>query len=98
MAFLNRQEREELRAQLERMTFNQAKGRLRRLDPKGRLAFYRNNQHTGRLLTRFDLEGLGTRVTLVEQAKDTPIPESARRKAGYELIDIVVEPTPENRT
>lgn len=98
MAFLDTQERAQLLDDLREMTFNKAKARLRRMDPKGRLAYYRNAQLTGELLTRYELEGLGTRVTLVEVETDTPIKDSNKLKAGYELIEVSVEPTPENRT
>jgi hypothetical protein len=97
MAYLNAQEREALLQELKKLnTFNRAKGRLQRIDPKGRLALFRNNQSTGKWITRFDLSGLGTRVTLVEEFK--PRPKHSKQRADYELIDIIVEPLPDNRT
>jgi hypothetical protein len=97
MAFLNANERLALLEDLRKMTFRQAKWKLQKMDPKGRTAMYRNVQGVNRWLTRIDLVGLGTRVTLVEHKKD--IDESGgRQKAEYELVEVIVEPTPENRT
>lgn len=102
MAYLNQQEREKLLNELKDMSFNKAKGRLRRLDPNVRLAYHRNVQNTAnRLYTRFDLPSLGTRVTLVENASFTPIESeinlgALRRKT--DLVEVIVEPTPENKT
>lgn len=97
MAFLNRQEREQLRDELKKLTFNQAKGRLHRIDPKGRLAYLRNMQGTNKYLTRFELIGMGTRVTLVEHLQEVQ-KRDGKYRAEYELVDVVVEPRPENRT
>ncbi|MBC6938129.1 MAG: hypothetical protein DWB42_20190 [Chloroflexi bacterium] len=92
MAYLNEQQRAQLRDELKNLKFNQAKGRLRRMDPKARLVFYRNSQQVGRWLTRYDLESLGTRVTLVEQNR-----VSSSMRSEWELVDVKVEPTPDNR-
>lgn len=96
MAFLNAAEREALLNELKKMNFKQAKNKLQRMDPKGRLAVYRNVQQPGRWLTRFDLHGLGTRVTLVENK--TTYSVAGKTKADFELVEVVVEPTAENRT
>jgi hypothetical protein len=97
MAFLNRQERQELLNDLAQMSFNKARGKLRRLDPRGRMAFYRNAQTSGRFHTRFELEGLGTRVTLIEQEIQTPGKSPLYNKSQFELVEVIVEPTPDNR-
>lgn len=97
MAYLNEQQREQLLNELKNMTFNQATWKLRRMDKRGRLAFYRNAQQTGRWLTRYDLEGLGTRVTLVEKHIDKP-DKNNRTKAEFEFVEVIVEPTPDNRS
>lgn len=97
MAYLNRQERESLLNELKDMKINQARGKLRRLDPKGRLAFIRNAQASGQLHTRYDLDGMGTRVTLVEEAEVTGS-GSTNLKPKFKLVEIIVEPTPDNRT
>ncbi|HLU10171.1 MAG TPA: hypothetical protein VK003_10930 [Oceanobacillus sp.] len=99
MAFLNQQEREKLQEELKGMNFNKAKGKVRRLDPKGRLAFYRNVQNTAdQLYTRYELPSLGVRVTLIEQRDTLPISESEKLKAKFELVDVIVEPTAENKS
>jgi hypothetical protein len=95
MAFLNKQERENLLDELSKLNFKKAKHKLQRIDPKGRLAYYRNAQESGRWMTRFELAGLGTRVTLVEQFTGT-VGEKITEN-DYEMIEIVVEPHPENR-
>ncbi len=100
MAFLNKQEREQLENELKGMKFGKATGKLRSIDPKGRLLYYRNAQATGEWNTRYLLKGLGTRVTLIERQV-----EKAGKllnflkvdKLSYDLVDVRVEPTPDNR-
>ncbi len=96
MAYLNEQERDKLLDELKDMKFNRAKYRLARMDPKGRLAYYRNVQMSGEWHTKYILEGLGTIVTLVEvnKAENT----QAKNKQKFEFVNIIVEPTPGNRT
>jgi hypothetical protein len=96
MAYLNEQERDKLLNDLKDMKFNGAKGKLARMDPKGRLAYYRNVQMSGESHTRYILDGLGTIVTLVEvnHTKNT----EARNKQDYEFVNIIVEPTASNNT
>lgn len=99
MAFLNQQEREKLQKELKDMSFNKAKAKVRRLDPKGRLAYYRNVQNSAnRLYTHYELPGLGTRVTLIEQESKKPLKGGEKLKVQYELVDVIVEPTPDNKT
>jgi hypothetical protein len=47
-------------------------------------------------MTRFELDGLGTRVTLIERYE--PTERGGKLRARFELLDVVVEPTPDNRT
>ena len=96
MAYLNTKEREQLLDELKSLKFNRAKGRLLRMDPKGRLAYYRNVQQSGEWHTRFILEGLGAIVTLVEvnHAKN----DQPRNKQRFEFVNIIVEPTPANHS
>ncbi len=102
MAYLNQQEREKLLNELKDMNFNKAKSKVRSLDPKGRLAYARNAQNTAnRLYTRIDLPSLGTRVTLVEQANYRPVesemnPGTMSRRT--ELVEVIVEPTSDNKS
>ncbi|MBK9124367.1 MAG: hypothetical protein IPM16_14775 [Chloroflexi bacterium] len=97
MAFLDKNERQKLAEELKDIGFRPAKGKLRRMDPQSRLAFYRNVQTVGRWVTRFDLKGLGTRVTLVEKLAENEH-KSGKMTADYELVEVIVEPTPENKT
>jgi hypothetical protein len=99
MAYLNTQERAELLEQLKKMRFRRAKGKLRGMDRKGRMAYYRNAQQTGELVTCFELDGLGTRVYLIERLKEKPFYEKEdRKKPVYEYVEVTVEPMAENRT
>lgn len=96
MAFLNTTEREQLRDELLKLSFNQAKRKLHRIDPKGRLAFLRNSQTIGIFHTRFELVGMGTRVTLVEHFNMDET-KDGKFNSDFELFDVVVEPTPDNK-
>lgn len=96
MAYLNYKEREELLNQLKDMNFFWARWKLRRLDPKGRVAYFRNSQETGKLYTRYVLEGMGTQVTLVEEMIGGP--DQPRGRVKMLMTEVIVEPTPDNRT
>jgi hypothetical protein len=97
MAYLNTQARETFRAELKALDFFHAKRKLMTSDQQGRLCYYRNSQRSGFLETRFDLEGLGTRVTLIEK-HDRTVNEKKPDvfDSVYELVDIIVEPLPGN--
>lgn len=102
MAYLNQTEREALLNDLKKLSFRKAKGRLHRIDPKGQMAYYRNAQQTGEIVTCFVLEGKGTEVRLIEELSYTDgkmtqfgVP---RLKPNYQFVRVVVEPMPENRT
>ncbi len=98
MAYLNTNERNQLKQELDALNdFTKAKRRLFLADAKGRLAFFRNAQHSGQLETRFDLEGLGTRVTIIEKHSRELDEKKSVWHSSYELLDIVVEPLPDNR-
>lgn len=96
MAYLNAQERRKLLDDLKTMKFSRAKNKLARMDPKGRLAYYRNVQAAGEWHTKFILNSLGAVVTLVElnHAENT----QARNKQRFEFVSVIVEPTPLNYT
>lgn len=96
MAYLNAQQREDLLNELKGMRFNRAKGKVRGMDDKSRLAFYRNAQNTGWLMTRYDLPTLGTRVTLVEDLNEKEL--KGKLKSEYGLREVWVEPLPGNNT
>jgi hypothetical protein len=97
MAYLNAQERERLQNELQGMTYSRAKGRLNRIDPNGRLVYWRNAQRVGEWHTRFDLPSLGTSVSLVEVEHLLPTKHERVSRRNYELVDVRVEPMPENQ-
>jgi hypothetical protein len=96
MPYLDTNERKNLLEDLRKLTFNQAKGRLQRMDPKSRLVFYRNVQNVNQWVTRYALPSLGTIVTLIEE-KDLKDEKDNREKVNYVLKEVVVEPTSQNR-
>lgn len=104
MAYLNREEREKLANELTTINVGKARGKLRRMDPDVKLRYMRNAQATGEYLTRLELPGAGVFVTLVERgtesqtATDKPGSATVRFKPDFELTEVIVEPTPENRT
>jgi hypothetical protein len=96
MAYLNNLEREKLAKDLKDMNFNRAKNKVRGMDQKSRLAFYRNSQGIGRWTTRYDLPTLGTRVTLVEEHSDRK--QDNKLKSEFAFVDAIVEPLPDNKS
>ncbi len=96
MAYLNAEQRQQLVNDLKGMPFNKAKGKVRGMDEKSRLVYYRNSQGVGRWLTRFDLPTLGTRVTLVESHEDTE--KKGKIKSEYDMQEVIAEALPGNQT
>ena len=96
MAYLNETERRSLLDDLSGMRLWRAKFKLRLMDPKGRLLYLRNVQQSGEWHTKYVLESLGTQVTLVEvnHAENTQY----RNKQNFEFVNVIVEPTADNRT
>lgn len=92
MAFLNKQERDELLDSIKDLKFNRIKAKLRRMDDKNRLIYYRNVQETNRWLTAYELPTKGVKVTLVENRE-----VGRKNNLEYNLTEIIVEPTSENR-
>lgn len=99
MAYINAQERAALAEELSQMDFRRAKNRLHRLDRKGRLAYYRTAQMSGELHSHWELDGLGVNVTLIEAVKPTDKPNLTgnRKRAEFELREVIVEAQPQNR-
>lgn len=97
MAYLNAQEREQLRQNLLNMSYNEAKDRLWSIDPRGRLAYWRNVQRVGEWDTRFVLDGLGVCVSLVEVEHKRPTDEDGISRRSFEMVDVRVEPTDDNK-
>ncbi len=73
------------------MTFNRASGRLRRMDNKNRMAFFRNAQSPTTLHTRYDLPSQGITVTLIEHMDETPNKNGRTFKPEYHLAQVIVE-------
>lgn len=99
MAYLNESERDKLLHDLTKMNFNQARRKLRGMDQKGKLRIFRTVQNVNEWWTSYDLVGLGTSVTLIEQRVDKweGSPDD-RDQAKYELERVIVTPMPGNRT
>lgn len=96
MAYLNEGERRSLLDELSGMRLWRAKFKLRLMDPKVRLLYLRNVQQAGEWHTKYVLESFGTQVTLVEvnHAENTQY----RNKQKFEFVNVIVEPTADNRT
>jgi hypothetical protein len=98
MAYLTKEERDKLENELKQLNFRQAHGKVRFMDKQGRLAYYRNAQGPHKWMTRHVLTSLGTQVTLVESNRYRQISDKENRVHNdYDLIDVIVEATPDNR-
>ena len=95
MAYLNEQERDALLNELKDLSFGKARFKLSRIDSKGRLAFFRSSYKPNELWTRYELAGLGTRVTLIEEQTGT---DEKSGQPQYKYAEVIVEPIPGNRT
>lgn len=105
MAYLNREEREKLLKELTTTSASRARGKLRRMDPKVKLAYMRNMQESGEYWTRLDMPTCGVVVTLVERETEKQVADkefsgsmSVRLQTEFSLAEVMVEPTPENQT
>ncbi len=91
MAFLNKSERDALLEELRGKRFERCQRILVLKDQNVRLKYFRNIQEIDRWMTRYVLPDLGTQVTLVEGLN------TADGKRSFNLSEIIVEPTPDNR-
>lgn len=91
MAYLNKSERDALLQELWGNRFERCQRILVLKDRSARLKYYRNIQETDRWMTRYVLPTLGTQVTLVEGM------HVDGEKRTFNLNEIIVEPTPDNR-
>ncbi|MDX2161835.1 MAG: hypothetical protein SF162_10965 [bacterium] len=91
MAVLNAQERAQLAQELANVSFNRASGKLRRLDPQNRLAFFRNSQSPTTLHTCYELPSKGVRVTLIEEMTEKADKQPGRFKPEFKLTQVAVE-------
>lgn len=95
MAFLSKDERDALAQEIKDKNFGQIRGYVHGKDDTARLAYFRNAQESGKWMTRYVLEGLGTMVTVYEELKEEKKGWFNKRK--YVIEQIVVEPTKANR-
>ena len=91
--YWDRAKRQQFLDQIKSQPFRSIKSKLSHVDQKSRLAYWRNAQASGKLMTRYVLPTYGTVVTLIEEYKQT-----AKHNAEYDLVEIVVEPTADNAT
>ena len=98
MAYLSESQREQLLNELIEKNFNQAKGKLRRMDPQGRMVLFRNVQRQNEWTTRYELPNRGVIVTLIESRDNFGDDPNNRHHPDFELARVIVEPTAENRT
>jgi len=98
MAYLNAEQRKELAQDLVNQKFNKAKWRLLKMDPKGRLVYFRNTQEVDYLMTRFELPTSGVTVTLYEHPGSKTDPITHKTKVANSMAQVVVEPTPDNKS
>ena len=92
MAFLNKSERDGFLEELRGKRFERCQRLIVLKDKNVRLKYFRNIQETDRWMTRYVLPDLGTQVTLVEGLNVL-----ADGKRSFNLSEIIVEPTPDNR-
>lgn len=93
MAYMNKQERDAMLDKMNGATFQQIRGIVNSTDKQARIAYYRNAQLSGKWMTRYIMEGAGTIVTLTEEQ----IHNERRNRTEYRIVEIVVEPTKDNR-
>jgi hypothetical protein len=92
MAYLNKSERDALLDELRDKRFERCQRILILKDRSARLKYFRNIQETDRWMTRYILPTLGAQVTLVEGL--TILSDGKR---SFNLSEIIIEPTPDNR-
>lgn len=91
MAQMTLKEQQDLAEELSRYSFGKATGKLRRLDRKNELAFFRNSQTSSTMQTRYNLPSKGVAVTLIEKLDEVPLDEPSRFKPEFSLKEVVVE-------
>lgn len=92
MATMSHDEQQKLAHELVNLSFNGAKGRLRRLDPKNSMAFFRNSQSPTRLHTRYNLHTEGISVTLIEEMTEAPTGHGSTFKSVYKIAQVIIDP------
>ncbi|MEL6307036.1 MAG: hypothetical protein AAFN11_05460 [Chloroflexota bacterium] len=95
MAFMNKAERDALLDDIKDKNFNRIRNTIYRKDKKARLAYFRNVQESGMWMTRYIMEGAGAQVTVYEDIEEEQ--KEGFSKRTYNITQIVVEPTADNR-
>ncbi len=91
MATMSKDEQQKFAQELANMTFSRASGRLRRMDNKNKMAFFRNAQSATTLQTRYALPGHGITVTLIEQMTEKATGHGSTFKPEFHLTQVIVE-------
>lgn len=98
MAYLNAQQRDQLRDELKTMKLGRAKGKVKGMDRKSRLVLYRNMQRVGEFTTTYELPTLGVKVSMIEaDTLGESVSKGTANKKTYDLLDVLVNPTPDNK-
>mgnify|MGYP000633827004 CR=1 FL=1 len=92
MSHMDAEQRKGLADQLVNMKYNQAKWKLLRMDPEGRIKYYRNTQRVGYLMTGFELPTYNVRVTLYEVHGSETDPITSKISSKNKLAEVIVEP------
>lgn len=91
MAQMTLKEQQDLAEELSRYSFGKATGKLRRLDSKNELAFFRNSQTSSTMQTRYNLPSKGIAVTLIEKLTEGAPNEANLFKPEFSLQEVIVE-------
>lgn len=92
MSHMDAEQRKSLAEQLVNMKYNQAKWKLLRMDPEGRMKYFRNTQRVGYLMTGFELPTYNVRVTLYEVHSSKTDPRTSKISGENRLAEVIVEP------
>jgi hypothetical protein len=88
---MDAEQRKSLADQLVGMKYNQAKWKLLRMDPDGRIRYYRNTQRVGYLMTSFELPTYNARVTIYEVHSSSTDPLTKKISGDNKVAEVVVE-------
>jgi hypothetical protein len=97
MSAMDAEQRQKFASELVKMKYNQAKWKLLRMDPEGRIRFYRNTQRVGYLMTSFELPTYNVRATLYEIHSSTTDPLTSKISGDNKLAEVIVEPLDESK-
>jgi len=92
---MNEQEQKKLADHLASMSYNKARGEIRRLDTAANLKYWRNSMHTNEYHTLYELPNIGLKVILVEEGRkeeQEPIKGIPVNKNNIVYVEARVEP------